>query len=317
MTAREGAGDGQVAREVRERLNPGSGFFYALGRTLARVRTRYQEIELDESPGLGRVLRIDGITQVSEKDEHRYHEPMVHPALLAHPDPRTVLVIGGGDGGILREVLRHRTVERVDFAELDEGVVAFSREHLGHIHAGAFDDPRVRTSYGDGRAFAEAAAPGTYDAVIMDMTDPLGPSRFLYTREFFQAVRRILRGDSAVFSLHGESPIARPAAFACIGLTLRAVFPVVRTASAFVPMYGTLWSYRYASGSSDPAALSPSELETSIARRMSAPPGFANPGMWPALFAPDPALVRAEAHPDGRIITDSAPDFPDAFDPEG
>ncbi|HSV56964.1 MAG TPA: polyamine aminopropyltransferase, partial [Magnetospirillaceae bacterium] len=181
-------------REIRESLSPGLGYFYEAGKTLARARTAYQDIELVETPRLGRVLLIDGVTQVSERDEYRYHEPLTHPALLANPAPRVVLVIGGGDGGTLREVLRHRTVERVDFAELDGEVIAFAREHLAHVHGGAFEDPRVRFSIGDGRAFVESAAPGTYDAVIMDMTDPAGPSRFLYTQEFFAAIRRILRG---------------------------------------------------------------------------------------------------------------------------
>lgn len=305
---------GASGREIREHLNPRCGYFYTVGRTLARRETAYQRIELVETPELGRVLLIDGITQAAERDEYRYHEPLTHPALLPHPDPRRVLVIGGGDGGVLREVLRHRTVERVDFAELDPEVVVFSREHLGHIHQGAFDDPRVRPTFGDGRVFVDASAPGTYDAVIMDMTDPVGPSRFCYTREFFAAVRASMR-DRAVFALHGESPVARPAAFACIGATLRAVFPVVRTAAAFVTMYGTLWSFRYASDGADPAALSVADLETRVAARMEGCPRLAAPRLWPALFAPDPVLAEAAAHPDGRIITDERPDFPDVFNP--
>lgn len=305
------------SREVRELLNRGSGFFYSVGDTLARATTKFQEVELAQSEALGRVLLIDGVTQVSERGERRYHESMVHPALLSHPDPRSVLVIGGGDGGVLREVLRHRTVERIDFAELDEEVVAFTRKHLPLVHEGAFDDPRVHARFGDGRLFVESCPPGAYDAVVMDMTDPFGPSRFLYTAEFCESVRRAMRGEAAVFAMHGESPVSRPAAFACIGRTLLSAFPVVRTALAFVPMYGTLWSFRYASGSSDPAALSRGELESRIRERMESPPRFAVPEMWPSLFAPDPVLAEADSHPDGRVITDARPDFPDAFDPKG
>jgi len=309
-------GDGSV-REIRERLNPGSGFFYRVSRTLAKRKTKYQEIELAESPEFGRVLLIDGITQLTERDERRYHEPMVHPALLAHPNPRMVLVIGGGDGGILREVLRHRTVELADFAELDEDVVAFARDHLINVHAGAFDDPRVHCFFGDGRAFVKASASERYDVVIMDMTDPFGPSRFLYTKEFFQEVRASMRGGDAIFAMHGESPLARPAAYACIGKTLSTVFPTVRAACTYVPMYGTLWSFRYASVRSDPSALTRPEREARIDMRMDSPPRFASAEMWPALFAPDPALAEAETHPESRVITDESPDFPDAFDPAG
>jgi spermidine synthase len=301
-------------RELRELLNPGQGMFYYAGDTLVEARTAYQRAEIVDSEALGRVLLLDGVSQLAERWEYRYHEPMVHPALLAHPNPRTVLVIGGGDGGVLREVLLHKTVERVDFAELDEEVVAFCRRELASVHRGAFDDPRVRFRFGDGRAFVEGDGE-TYDAIIMDMTDPMGPSRFLYTKEFFLSVRRRLAGDAGVFVMHGESPITRPVAYACIGATLRSAFPLVRAASAFVPMYGTLWSYRYASVSTDPQALSPGDVSARIGSRMSAFPVYTTGALWPALFAPDPACLQAEAHGDGRVITDERPDFPDAFNP--
>ena len=314
-------------REIRERLNANQGYHYEAGRTLVSTQTQFQKAELVETNAFGRVLLLDGATQVSEKWEYRYHEPMVHPAMLAHPDPQRVLVIGGGDGGILREVLRHRTVQHVDFAELDEEVVRFSADHLAHINAGAFDDPRVHCVFGDGRAFVEAAAsskgcstqPG-YDVVIMDMTDPEGPARFLYTREYFTAVRKALRGGLGIFVMHGESPAARQAAFACIGRSLKSVFPVVSTATTFVPMYGTLWSFRYAVSATganvgmDPAAMSPAEVDARIAIRMDSVPLLAKGDMWPALFAPDPILAEADAHPLGREITDESPDFPDSFE---
>ncbi len=299
-------------RELRERLNAHAGMFYDIGRVIVEARTPYQDAELVETETFGRVLLLDGVTQVSERWEERYHESLVHPAMLAHPEPRSVLVLGGGDGGALREALRHRTVETVDFVELDPDVVAFSREHLTHVHRGSFDDPRVRFHYRDGRAFVEAAPPA-YDVVIMDMTDPAGPARFLYTKEFFAAVRRSLRDERGVFSMHGESPAARPAAYACIGATLRSVFPVVSAAAAFVPMYGTLWSFRYASATVDPSVPGRDELERRVAERMDGRPSFATPAMWSSLFSPDPMLAEAEADPLGRIVTDAEPDFPDAF----
>lgn len=314
MTVKGDATSGAEGREVRERLNAGQGLFYAVGDTVARATTPYQEAEIVETEALGRVLLLDGVTQVSERWEERYHEPLVHPALLAHPDPRRVLVLGGGDGGTLREVLRHRAVEAVDLVELDEAVVSFCRDSLPSVHRGAFDDPRVRPCFGDGRAFVEAAD-ARYDVVVMDMTDPAGPARFLYTEEFFAAVARLLSDERGVFAMHGESPAARPAAFGCIGATLRSVFRNVDTALAFVPMYGTLWSYRFASTGPGPACLEPAELSARIEARMSSPPRFASAAMWPALFAPDPIIAQAESRTDARVITDADPDFPDAFEP--
>jgi spermidine synthase len=326
-------------REIREKLNAHQGYHYDAGLSLVSTATPYQNAELVETEAFGRVLLLDGATQVSEKWEYRYHEPMVHPAMLAHPDPQRVLVIGGGDGGILREVLKHKTVQHVDFAELDEAVVQFSREHLAHINAGAFDDPRVHCVFGDGRAFVQAAAssrgcstqPG-YDVVIMDMTDPEGPARFLYTREFFTEVRNALRGGQGIFVMHSESPAARQAAFGCIGKTLRAVFPVVSTATTFVPMYGTLWSFRYGVSNAgiesgahtgeepgterilDPAGLDPAAVDAAIAARMDSAPALTTGALWPALFAPDPIVAEAEAHSLARVITDGQPDFPDSFE---
>lgn len=296
---------------VREWLNTDQGFFYRSTRLLERQQTAFQLAELLETPALGKVLLLDGITQVAEHGEYRYHEPMVHPAMLTLADPRQVLVIGGGDGGILREVLLYPAVQRVDFVELDEAVVEFARQHLGHVHAGAFDDPRVRCHFADGRAFVESTT-SRYDTIIMDMTDPAGPACRLYTREFFSAVRRCMN-EAAIFVMHGESPMARPAAFACIERTLQAVFPATAAALTFVPMYATLWSFRYAGSSLLPNQLSPADLAGRIAARLAAEPRLVNPACWPALFAPDPCLTEAARHPLGRIITDDSPDFPDAF----
>jgi len=301
-------------REVREYLNPRSGFFYEVEDAIAAEKTPFQEAELVQSEALGKVLLLDGITQVSERWEYRYHELLVHPAMLAHPNPAFVLVLGGGDGGALREVLAHKGVRRADMVELDEAVVRFSRENLSCVHRGAFDDPRAHLVIGDGREFVEKAKE-EYDVVIMDMTDPAGPSRFLYTADFFRLVREAMRGSEAVFAMHGESPVARPAAYACIERTLSSVFPRVAAASTFVPMYATLWSFRYASEASDPSALDCGEVERRIGARMSSRPLLANGKLWPAIFAADPILAEAAADPRGLVITDARPDFPDSFDP--
>jgi spermidine synthase len=192
--------------------------------------------------------------------------------------------------------------------------VAFSGEYLSPINKDAFKDSRVSFHYGDGRAFAEKAA-GTscYDIIIMDMTDPDGPASMLYTAEFFAAIKKLFRDSRAVFSMHGESPIAWPQAFACIGATLSEVFANVSVSTCYVPMYGTLWSFRYASDSAVPAL---SSLDA-IGKRLDENnilPQLVNKSMWTALFAPDPAIAEAESHPCRRIIRDSDPVFPGIFD---
>ncbi|MDH7484448.1 MAG: hypothetical protein QHH01_07460, partial [Spirochaetales bacterium] len=185
---------------------------------------------------------------------------------------------------------------------------------LPEINAGAFDDPRAVIVPGDGRAYVEQCPDASFDVVIMDMTDPFGPSELLYTREFYQQVRRILDGDTGVFAMHGESPIARPLAWACISSTLSQVFSLVRPAFAFVPMYGTLWSFQFASGVSDPGKLACTEIQTRLSEAGHPEPRFCRPAMWPALFAMDPAAEQA-LKLDHPIITDTASGFLDAFDP--
>ncbi len=255
-----------AARWIVERLNPAFAYAYRAGRTLHTGRTAFQDLEVIDSEEFGHTLLLDGVTQVNSRNEFLYHEPMVHPALVAHPLPREVLVIGGGDGGILREVLRHRTVERAVLAELDPGVIDFCARHLSEVSAGAFADPRTRTVIGDGRAFVEGTDE-RFDAVIMDMTDPFGPSAMLYTEEFFRAVKRIFRDEDGVFVMHTESPISRPRTFQQCLHTLARVFRFRRTFYLYIPMYGVLWSITVASDRIDAGALAAAEIDARLAGR--------------------------------------------------
>ena len=132
----------------------------------------------------GTVLVLDGAIQVTEKDEFVYHEMMTHVPLLSHGNCRTVLIIGGGDGGILREVLRHKTVEKVVLAEIDASVIALSKKYLPSLSKGAFDDPRLQVVIGDGAQFVKNS-PERFDVIICDSTDPEGPGAVLFSEEFY------------------------------------------------------------------------------------------------------------------------------------
>lgn len=300
--------------EIRERYSQKSGWFYEIEKTLYSGRTSFQEIKLVETEEFGTTLLLDGATQVMEKNEFQYHEAMVHLPMLAHQNPRDILVIGGGDGGILREILKHTTVEHIDFVELDEGVVAFSKTHLTMINAGAFDDTRVKTHFTDGRFFAEKAPAKSYDIIIMDMTDPSGPSLKLYTKEFFTLIKTLLKDDESFFIMHSESPETRPEAFARIHRTLKSVFNIVRGAYTFVRMYGTLWSFAIASASNDPRNTSPDLAAGRMKERGITNLKLISPESWNAFFAEYP-YIQDLLKKDGAISIDSSPDFPDAFDP--
>ncbi|MCL2232567.1 MAG: polyamine aminopropyltransferase [Treponema sp.] len=298
--------------EVRENVNASSGFFYKVKNNLASKQTQFQKAELVETESFGKAMLLDGRTQVTERWEYRYHEPLVHPVMLLHPNPRRVLLIGGGDGGTLREILKYKSIEAVDFAELDPDVVAFSKEHFPSIHGGSFSDPRLTFHYGDGRAFVEKSS-GGYDVIIMDMTDPIGPSSALYTAEFFTAVKKLFRDADSLFSMHGESPMAWPEAFACIGATLTEAFKHISTATCYVPMYGTLWSFRYAGDSAVPRVNDSELIEKRQTERLAKKLTLVNKSMWHALFAEDPVIAEAEANPARKVIRDADAAFPAVF----
>ncbi|HBF33665.1 TPA: polyamine aminopropyltransferase [Candidatus Sumerlaeota bacterium] len=164
---------------------------YPIRRLLYEEQTPFQRMRLIESEPYGRMLLLDDYVQLTEKDEFVYHEMMTHVPMLAHGNPRHVLVIGGGDGGILREVCKHPGVEHVTLAEIDGRVIEFSKAHLPSVSNGAFDDPRVEICVGDGAAFVKNTTE-KYDVVIVDSSDPVGPAQVLFSKEFYTDIRNAL-----------------------------------------------------------------------------------------------------------------------------
>ncbi|MDH5527281.1 MAG: polyamine aminopropyltransferase [Nitrospirota bacterium] len=262
-----GSGGGEE-RFLIETLTPHFGHFARVGKLLYEGQTEFQKIELFESPQFGKALRLDNVFQTSVGDEYFYHEMMVHPALIAHPNPESVLIIGAGDGGMAEEALKHNTVRRVVMVEIDGQVVEFSKKYLEEIHRGAFDDPRMELVIGDGFAWVmEAAERGErFDAVILDLTDPIGPSRPLYTVEYYQAIARLL-GDAGIHVQHVENPVTRKELWAQLLANLREAYAQVHPILQYVPLYGTLWSFCNASQTIDPRALTPEQVEARIAER--------------------------------------------------
>ena len=161
---------------------------------LYQGRTRWQNVLIADTYNYDRVLMLDGAIQSAESDESLYHELLVQPAMLAHDEPRDVLIIGGGEGATLREVLSHASVRRAVMVDLDRELVELCREHLFQWHQGAFDDPRSELLTEDGRAYLERD-PSLYDVVIIDVVDMLdnGPAQALYTRQFYELLHSRLR----------------------------------------------------------------------------------------------------------------------------
>lgn len=301
-----------MRRVIAEQLNPHFGYFYTAGATRHRSSTKFQELEIVDTDELGKVMLLDDVTQVAVRNEWMYHEPMVHPALTAVDHPNRVLVIGAGDGGIVREVLRHNP-QRVVHAELDGGVVECCREHLPEISQGCWDDPRVDLQIGDGRQWVETSSE-TFDAAIMDMTDPFGPSTMLYTHEFFSSVKARLTTDGC-FTMHAESPISRPQAYQQILRTLGSVWQHVTVFHVYIQMYAVQWAVAVAADHNRLAELAADAIDQRLAERgitgLHLYDGRSHHGMQAGFPWIRELEAKAAAVP---VVTDAEPTFIDEID---
>ena len=248
---------------VAEALSPDLGFYVRTTGLLAERRSPMQHIEIVDTPLFGLAMRIDDCFMTSERDEFFYHEPIVQLPAVSHGQVRSALVIGGGDGGTIEELLKHPRMERVLMVELDADVIDMARTWLPNIHRGAFLDRRVEVHIGDGHAFVNQCTE-KFDQIVLDLTDPFGPAVALYTADFYAACRRALT-PGGVLSLHIQSPIHRGPTLARIVASLKAAFPIVRPYLQYVPLYGTLWGMAMASDSVDPLTLSAEEIDRRIA----------------------------------------------------
>ncbi len=225
-----------------------------------------QELLLAEGRPNGPTLSREGRVHAATPDEALYHEPLVHPALVIHGAPRRVLVGGTGEGASLREVLRHPTVERVVTVDLDPEVVALCKEYLPTWSAGSLDDPRVEQRVEDIQTTLASAAAGEYDAIFLDITDPVedGPSAALFSTKFFSAVARVLADDGIAVLQAGELDPVDLRMSRAVRSTLQAVFPWVEFAHTYVPSFHCLWGFALVA--KRPFAVVPADLEARVAR---------------------------------------------------
>jgi spermidine synthase len=165
-------------------------------------KTDHQRLRVFRNPTFGRILTLDGVVQTTEGDNFIYHEMMTHVPILAHGDARRVLIVGGGDGGMAKTVLRHASVSHVTMVEIDGGVVEFSKEYLPKLSEGAFDDPRLELVICDGADFMRETE-GGYDVIIVDSTDPVGPGEVLFTDSFYGHARRALSPGGILVTQNG------------------------------------------------------------------------------------------------------------------
>ncbi|MEZ4381133.1 MAG: polyamine aminopropyltransferase [Nannocystaceae bacterium] len=226
---------------------------------LHRGQSEFQRVDIIDNDLFGRVLCLDGVMNTSEADEAFYHEQMVHPAMVTARQAKRVLIIGGGDGGTAREVLRHPCVESVVMVEIDGEVVEASKRHLGSIGS-SWDDPRFELIIGDGAAFVARGDHGPFDVILLDGTDPEGPGEVLYNRGFYENCRARLAAGG-VFALQSGSPFIMREVFFRAQARLRAVFPDVHPYFGPAPLYCSgVWAWTHASVGVDPLAVDAERL---------------------------------------------------------
>ena len=219
-----------------ETLSDGYGQSMSIDELLFEQQTDHQHLIIFRNRFFGRVMALDGIVQTTERDEFIYHEMMVHVPMFAFGAARRVLIIGGGDGGILREVLKHKSVEQVVQVEIDQAVINLCKTFLPNHSAGAFDDPRVEITIADGMAFVKDKAVEPFDVIISDCTDPVGPGEVLFSSQFYEGCKRLLN-PNGIFVAQNGVVFMQPDELVNTQHRLRPYFKDTRFYTVAVPTY--------------------------------------------------------------------------------
>lgn len=256
------------------------GITLEIVQTLVRQKTPFQEIAIVETADFGRMLLLDGLIMTTERDEFIYHELISHIPLLALPQPpRNVLIVGGGDGGVVREALRHPSVEQVVLCEIDQMVIELSRQYLPTV-AGQLNDPRVEIQLRDGVEFM-AEQKSRFDAIIIDSTDPISIGEGLFTVDFYRNVAGALT-PNGVMVCQSESPLLDLDLVISIQRKLKQAFSIVTPYVAPIYTYpGGYWSWTMASQTTEPLAAVDWDMGQSIAQATH----YYNPDVHRAVFA--------------------------------
>ena len=280
-------------------------------------KTPYQMVDILDTETFGRCLVLDGKTQSTEADEHIYHECLVHPSFLAHPEPRSVFIGGGGEGATLREVLHHKSVQRVVMADLDKDVVELCRLYLPQHHQGGFDDPRVELLHVDARGYL-ASSKDTYDVMVLDLVDPIegGPSYLLYTQEFYNLALSKLNPGGVLVTQAGPAGLLNyTECFTAIHRTLSETFPKVHAYNVYIPAFTTLWGFIMAfkdptqdTHSGKYGGLDPSTVDDLITRRLSCDLRYYDGDVHRSMFSL-PKYLKQGIEAQQQVITDYNPVF--------
>lgn len=280
--------------QLSEHLAGDSGYYFCGEKLLEQGNTPFQSYEVWTTAQYGNLLRLDGIIQLNERDEYLYHEAMVHIAGLAHEGPRSALVLGGGDGGTLEELLKYPTLNRAVMVEIDGKVIDIARQHFASVNRGAFDDPRTDLKIDDGMAYVRQNAQPNgekFDLMILDLSDPVGPSAALYAEDFLRDCKAVLAPQGA-FVMHLGPALFQPERVAELHQRLTRLFNHVTPYSVYIPFYGSQWSMAIASDTVTPSRLTEAEVDSRIAQRGIAELQYLNGATYRAGLALSPTMKK-------------------------
>ncbi|MGG3888460.1 spermidine synthase [Metabacillus fastidiosus] len=233
-----------------EKQTKNFGITMKIKQTLHTEQTDFQKLEMVETEEFGNMLFLDGMVMTSEVDEFVYHEMVAHVPLFTHPNPENILVVGGGDGGVIREVLKHRGVKKATLVDVDGKVIEYSKKYLPSI-AGKLDDSRVDVQVGDGFMHI-AKSEDEYDVIMVDSTEPVGPAVNLFSKGFYAGISKALK-DDGIFVAQTDNPWFTPDLISNVQRDVKEIFPITRLYLANIPTYPSgLWSFTIGSKKYDP-----------------------------------------------------------------
>jgi len=282
---------------------------FRLLKTEVSTKSKYQEIVIADVQGFGRAVFLDGLPQSSAKDEFIYHEALIHPALVANKSPKKVYIAGGGEGAVLREILKHNTIEKVVMVDIDEEFINLSREYLYDWHQGTYDHEKVELVHGDARTYLEETEE-RFDVIIMDLTDPLedGVSTSLFTTEFFSLAKSRL-AEGGVLCMQAETvDITDIAPHVSIVKTLQQCFKNVLPYQTYIPYYGLAWGFVVASDHDIRPRFDAETLTQTLKERDCNDLKFYDSESHQHMFSLPKYLRDAIADPNvGKIVSDEQP----------
>ncbi|HZK12218.1 MAG TPA: polyamine aminopropyltransferase [Atribacterota bacterium] len=220
--------------EEKLEIKKGRALRVRITKSLEKIKSEFQEIEVVESESFGKVLLIDGVIMLTESDEFCYHEMITHVPLCVHPKAQKVLVIGGGDGGAIREILKHDNIKEIEICEIDKKVIEVSKRHFPNL-GNSFDDPRVKIFCEDGNKFIRKRK-NEYDLIVVDSSDPIGPAEVLFRKEFYEAMYQALKDDGIVVT-QAESFFYHQKIIKSLFSFIKDIYPISEYYYTLVPTY--------------------------------------------------------------------------------